>query len=161
MHFKNLNDLYTFLFIVGGIIFGLVLGYAVFSPSSETDHFSTEHTHDTMAHEQYEMQSDNIPAINVVVTKDSVSGWNLNIRTSKFKFTPEKSGLENVEGEGHAHLYINDVKVNRIYSEWYHINPENLKVGDNVIRVTLNTNDHREYATTGVLLQDTEVITIE
>jgi hypothetical protein len=47
--------------------------------------------------------------------------------------------------EGHAHIYINGVK-NRVYSEWYHVEDEELTQPINQIRATLNANDHSEYA---------------
>lgn len=43
-------------------------------------------------------------------------------------------------GEGHAHIYIDDVKIGRVYGEWYHLATANLNLspGSHVVRVDLN-----------------------
>ena len=87
-------------------------------------------------------EKDIIPSIKINVTKDTHSGWNLQIITENFKFTPESVNKTNRPGEGHAHLYIDGKKVARIYDHWHHIS--HLKVGMHRIEVTLNTNKHEE-----------------
>ena len=84
------------------------------------------------------------PSVDIKVIKDAKSGYNIQLLTKNFKFTPEKVNKENVMNEGHAHIYINGNK-NRIYSEWYHIEDEKLTQPINQIRATLNANDHSEY----------------
>ena len=84
------------------------------------------------------------PSVDIKITKDISSGYNLQLITKNFKFTPEKIGTANVMSEGHAHIYINGKKT-RLYSEWYHIDDEKLTQPINQIRVTLNANDHSEY----------------
>jgi hypothetical protein len=85
------------------------------------------------------------PSVDIRVIKDAKSGYNIQLITKNFKFTPEKINKENVMNEGHAHIYINGVK-NRVYSEWYHVEDEKLTQPINQIRATLNANDHSEYA---------------
>lgn len=85
------------------------------------------------------------PSVDIRVIKDAKSGYNIQLITKNFKFTPEKVNKENVMNEGHAHIYINGVK-NRVYSEWYHVEDEKLTQPINQIRATLNANDHSEYA---------------
>ena len=84
-------------------------------------------------------------SLDIRVIKDAKSGYNIQLITKNFKFTPEKINKENVMNEGHAHIYINGVK-NRVYSEWYHVEDEKLTQPINQIRATLNANDHSEYA---------------
>ena len=84
------------------------------------------------------------PSVDIKVIKDAKSGYNIQLVTKNFKFTPEKVNKENVMNEGHAHIYINGNK-NRVYSEWYHIEDEKLTQPINQIRATLNANDHSEY----------------
>jgi uncharacterized membrane protein len=84
------------------------------------------------------------PSVDIKVIKDAKSGYNIQLITKNFKFTPEKVNKENIMNEGHAHIYINGNK-NRVYSEWYHIEDEKLTQPINQIRVTLNANDHSEY----------------
>jgi hypothetical protein len=95
------------------------------------------------AHKSIEAKSP-FPSVDIKITKDVSSGYNLQLITKNFKFTPEKIGTANVIGEGHAHIYINGKKT-RLYSEWYHIDDEKLTQPINQIRVTLNANDHSEY----------------
>ena len=85
------------------------------------------------------------PSVDIRVIKDTKSGYNIQLITKNFKFTPEKVNKENVMNEGHAHIYINRVK-NIVYSEWYHVEDEKLTQPINQIRATLNSNDHSEYA---------------
>ena len=50
-------------------------------------------------------------------------------------------------GEGHAHVYINEKKVARVYSPWFHL--DQVAAGMNKVTVTLNTNDHQQIALDG------------
>ena len=81
------------------------------------------------------------PALAMTVEKDPVGGWNLHLRVKNFRFAPERASTPHRAGEGHAHLYVNAKKVARLYGPWFHIG--SLPGGKTVIRVTLNTNDHR------------------
>ncbi|UCC92315.1 MAG: hypothetical protein JSW25_06475, partial [Thermoplasmata archaeon] len=93
------------------------------------------------------------PKVEIEVTEDPKAGWNLRVITTNFEFAPEHASTENVWGEGHAHLYIDDVKIGRLYTEWYHIG--GLDKGDHTVHVTLSTNDHMDLAVDGVLVEDT------
>ena len=55
-------------------------------------------------------------------------------------------------GTGHAHVYINGVKLGRLYGHWMHLT--GLKAGEHTIKVTLNSNDHQDYALNGVIIGD-------
>jgi hypothetical protein len=52
-----------------------------------------------------------------------------------------------VLGEGHGRVYVDDFFFCRAYGPWVHI-PE-LNPGKHVIYVTLNWNNHDEYAVAG------------
>jgi uncharacterized membrane protein YphA (DoxX/SURF4 family) len=82
------------------------------------------------------------PVVMVHPSQDATGGWNLHIMTENFRFAPMQSSQEDVNGEGHAHLYVNNSKVARIYGEWFHVN---LPKGNHRIKVTLNTNGHKDY----------------
>ena len=81
------------------------------------------------------------------VQPDSVSGFNVQIVPTAFTFAPEGVNTAHVPGEGHAHLYIDDVKLRRVYGEWAHV--DGLSSGMREISVTLNTNTHERYAVDG------------
>jgi len=100
-----------------------------------------------------------VPTVDIEVTEDPKSGWNLRVRVTNFEFDPANASTENVWGQGHAHLYMDDVKVGRLYTEWYHIG--GLDKGEHTVLVTLNTNDHMDMAVDGVKVSDTATFTQE
>jgi len=81
-----------------------------------------------------------VPAISMEVEKDAVSGWNIQLMPHSFKFTPENVNKQNHEGEGHAHLFVDDKKVARVYGTWFHLPA--LSPGEHSIKIQLNANDH-------------------
>ena len=80
------------------------------------------------------------PTLDLNVIEDSVSGWNLNIHTENFVFDAKEAEHQDVEGHGHAHIYVNGAKLSRVYCDWYHIG--SLPVGNNELKVSLYSNDH-------------------
>ena len=82
------------------------------------------------------------PAVALSVKKDAMSGWNVQVMAKNFRFAPENASGAHKSGEGHAHLYVNGKKIARMYGPWFHIGK--LPAGSAKIRVTLNTNDHRD-----------------
>lgn len=74
-------------------------------------------------------------------------GWNLHIVTENFRFAPEHANGAHVPGEGHAHVYVDGVKLNRVYGPWYHLS--GLPEGAQEVRVTLNANSHQVLSVDG------------
>jgi hypothetical protein len=99
------------------------------------------------------------PTLAISVTEDRLSGWNVRLRTENFTFAPNSVGLPHEPGEGHAHLYINDQKADRLYGNYAHIGP--FPPGEYTIRVTLTTNSHAVYAIDGEEISDEAVIVVE
>ena len=81
------------------------------------------------------------------VHPDSVSGFNIQIVPTAFTFAPGRVNTAHMPGEGHAHLYIDGVKLRRVYGEWEHV--DGLSAGMREISVTLNANTHEPYAIDG------------
>lgn len=96
------------------------------------------------------------PTLEIVISEDSVDGWNLHVRTTNFRFSPEHVNGAHRDGEGHAHLYVNGKKLSRIYGPWFHIG--SLQSGLNEVTVTLNANDHRHLEVEGESLSVTETV---
>lgn len=95
-----------------------------------------------------------VPKITGAITQDPTGSWLLEIQTANFRFAPENIGSTSIAfNEGHAHLYINGKKINRIYGHFYNI--DYLKPGTHHIKVTLNGNNHQE------LTHNDEVIAFE
>lgn len=98
------------------------------------------HDHDTAVETSADM------GIDIAVTPDTKAGHNLTITTSNFIWSAQNASAGHVDGQGHAHLYINGEKQGRLYGPDHHLD---LKPGTNEIRVTLNTNDHAAYTRQG------------
>ncbi len=131
----------------GFLLAGMVDSDATTTESTE-DQSSTEMTSQEHSHEMFNVPADQAPSVALEVFEDSMSGWNVHIITSDFTFTPENASTStNVLGEGHAHLYVNGEKVARVYGDWFHY-PETHS-GDVEFKVTLNANDHSDYAVSG------------
>ncbi len=94
------------------------------------------------------------PTLDMAIAKDEVGGWNLEIRTTNFRFAPEKVNQHHHAGEGHAHLYVNGTKIARIYGPWFHIG--SLPSGMTQVTVTLTANDHSPLAVGDVPLSLTK-----
>ncbi len=83
-----------------------------------------------------------VPSVQIYVTQDLSSTWLLEVETKNFAFTPKKIGANLPSyNEGHAHLYINGKKINRLYGKYYNLGE--LEQGKNEIKVTLNSNNHK------------------
>ncbi|KST66284.1 hypothetical protein [Mastigocoleus testarum] len=110
-------------------------------------------------HKQVEIPAtQEAPKVDLIVHKDTMKGWNLEIKVDNFKFAPERINTNSALNEGHAHLFINGKKVTRLYASWYYLN--NLEPGNNEITVTLNTNKHEDLTVNGKLIKDTESVEV-
>ena len=88
-----------------------------------------------------------VPALSLEVIEDPKSGWNLHIGLENFRLAPERASTGHVDGEGHMHLYIDGMKISRLYGLWHHI--DHLKPGTHEIRIDLSANDHTTMAIAG------------
>ncbi|MEH7382936.1 hypothetical protein V7138_20900 [Bacillus sp. JJ1533] len=88
------------------------------------------------------------PAITGSVVQDPSGTWLLEINTEHFKFEPKKAGSNVITfNEGHAHIYLNGKKINRLYGQFYHL--DKLPSGKHHIKVTLNGNNHGVFMVNG------------
>lgn len=121
-----------------------------------------EHKHDGGMHNHAKTMEiapgQPIPAVDLTVHQDPVTGWNLETKVSNFRFSPENASKAAQPGEGHAHIYVNGKKIARLYSSWYHL--DNLPPGKNEITVGLNANSHEALVHNGKQIQDTKVIQV-
>ncbi len=153
----------------GSIYFlvGLGLGFVIFSPlfnpeenvpmSMDKMDSTTMATH---AHSMLEVDKTvPVPTVEIESFKDEKDGYNLHVFTKNYVFTPEKVNSEPIQGEGHAHIYVNGIKAARLYGDWFNLPSSFLKDGDNVIEVTLNANDHSEWVVDGQHLSASTTIT--
>ena len=96
------------------------------------------------------------PSFEVQVLRDPVAGWNILILTD-VRFAPENVSTGNVEGEGHAHVYVDGVKVSRIYGMWHYLG--DLEPGEHEIWIELSNNDHTAITTGDHILE--QIVTIQ
>lgn len=89
------------------------------------------------------------PTLKLELIADPMKARNYSVHlvTQNFRFAPEDASGQAVFGEGHAHVYVDDVLLGRAYGPWYHI-PQ-LKPGPHKLYVTLNHNNHDEYSIKG------------
>lgn len=156
--------LYVLIFALGFMIGGVGVSMVDISTSqtkTEAHSHSSDllHTHESMEHTTFDVSAwQNTPSVDILVIKDPKSGWNLWVDVANFTFAPQSSSLPNIEGEGHAHLYIDGEKITRLYGEWFHI-PE-LASGKHVITVDLTTNDHMILVSGGEKIMDSEIVVV-
>ena len=89
------------------------------------------------------------PSVNLEIYEDNMDGYNLFIKLENFILTPMDVGKKNKSNSGHIHLYVNDIKIGRVYSNWFHIPGMYLNLKENIIRITLNSNLHDSFAING------------
>ncbi|WP_444929631.1 hypothetical protein ACJJIF_17830 [Microbulbifer sp. SSSA002] len=91
------------------------------------------------------------PRIELDIRRDTMSGYNLHIDCDRFELeSPRYADAASAKFlEGHAHLYINGKKIQRIYGPDLHLPDKLFKPGFNQITVTLNAHDHSTWSRAG------------
>ncbi len=97
--------------------------------------------------------------VDLDVVEDPMAGYNLFFATTGFTWSPEHASTEHIDGEGHAHLYVDGVKIGRIYTEAYHLAA--LEPGPHEITIELNTNTHAPYAVDGEPVMATATVVVD
>jgi hypothetical protein len=95
--------------------------------------------------------------------EDPMGGYNLHLKTKKFKWAPEHVNQAKRKWEGHAHLYIDGAKITRLYGPDFYLGAfylSSLEAGQHEVEVGLNANDHSTYVHRGVPVADTVTITV-
>ena len=145
------NTILNAILLVLGLTVGFTFGEFRKHPEVEPmEHNEVkEVSHEEHMHDMLEVESKKIPKVTLEAEKDLKDGFNIKLTTENFTFTPEKVNSDPVQNEGHAHVFINGVKVARVYSKYFHIPGDKFTPGENTISVTLNANNHSEWVVTG------------
>lgn len=99
------------------------------------------------------------PTMIMVLDTNKDRTASISLQTENFNFVElVEEPAAHVDGEGHGHLYLNGLKIQRMYGPSTKIGA--LPVGRHEISVTLNTNDHRFYAVNGERVEASEQINI-
>lgn len=87
-----------------------------------------------------------VPQLGLVLHRDAMSGVNLHVQLKDFAIAPpERAEIEGLLN-GHAHLYINGKKIQRLYGRDVHLPAELFKPGVNLVMVSLNAHSHAVWA---------------
>lgn len=155
------------LCLIVGLGVGFWTGYTFSAPQqtqentsivSESTSMSVTNHASSTPHPMLEVESRPIPRISINAHKDAKDGYNIRISTAEFKWAPDAVNTTPAQGEGHAHIYVNGIKLARVYGEWFHVSDDKLQKGENLIEVTLNANDHSEWTVSGQHIADSIVV---
>lgn len=145
------------------ILLTLTAGLAIAKTvNSSTNTLLADESHGGTSHSHKKMEIPSgkpVPNVDLVVHPDAMKGWNIELKLTNFEFAPESVNQDSNPNEGHAHLYVNDEKITRVYGNWYYLG--SLEPGSNKITVTLNTNKHEDLVKNGEMIMDTEIISQE
>ena len=84
------------------------------------------------------------PKINIKVSRDKIEGYNLFFNIQNFELSPENIEIKNENNSGYLQLFINDIKISRIYSIWFHAPGRFFNQKENSIKIKLFTSLHDE-----------------
>ena len=91
-----------------------------------------------------------VPQISLNVFRDETDGVNLHIQTNKYILNaPHSSTPDSKYISGHAHLFINAKKVQRVYGADVHLPASLFRKGVNQIAISLNSHQHENYTKNG------------
>jgi len=88
------------------------------------------------------------PTIEVVPpTAPKADGFTVQLALENIELIVAPDDATHVDGKGHAHIYLNGLKLGRIYEDSFELGA--LKPGGYTLRIGLNTNNHRPYVVSG------------
>ncbi|MGI9585379.1 MAG: hypothetical protein ACR2N7_07285 [Acidimicrobiia bacterium] len=114
--------------------------------SDAVAHDDHSHDHDAESTQLREWAGSPVPTVELSLD-DSMGHTMLVIEADGFTFT-SAAVTDPVDGEGHAHLYVDGKLLTMIYKPDFRI-PDDVSGGMHELIVTLSTNDHLEYASSG------------
>ncbi len=141
---------YKYTFKISSLIFTLMFFPAIANAQMDMDmDMSKGMQH---GHTPVSLPKDSLtPKLTISLSPDSMSGYNLHLEIAQFQLeSPLNMGnAPKNTVEGHAHLYINGEKIQRVYGNDVHIPGKHFKEGMNQINVTLNNHDHKAWQKDG------------
>lgn len=129
------------------LLSSLLLGTSTGNAQAQMDH----------SHMPLEVPEDvQVPALDLRLRSDVMSGYNLHLETRHFVLEPPPAQMNMRQMmsasrdprsgvlSGHAHLYVNGRKIQRLYAADVHLPASLFKTGVNQITVTLNNHGHMD-----------------
>lgn len=123
---------------------------------SHDSHDSHDHSHENNLDVS---QLADPPTVSISGSVAETGEVNLNFSVENLELIPINPPTEHKPGQGHLHLYVDGVSVEMLHETSYVVN--GLKKGLHDFRVTISTNDHREYYVDGKAISDSISIEIE
>lgn len=160
----------TLFMLVIGLFFGTGFGFLL-AQGTGAGATSGGHDHSAhgVAHDDTDMAGHDhsalleagtpAPTVDFEAVPEGEGALNLHILTGDFTFAPEQVNTPAAPGQGHAHVYVDGVKVMRAYGPWVHLS--GIVPGEVDIRVTLNANSHEQLATGGTPIEATRKVVVE
>lgn len=96
------------------------------------------------------VEPEGAPTVELRVFPLPDGGFNLQLLVGNFTFTPQNIDKAPILGEGHAHLYVDGVKIARLYGEWHHL--PTLPPDSKILTVSLYANNHQGFALDGEII---------
>ncbi|GGM01706.1 hypothetical protein GCM10011534_24410 [Pseudooceanicola nanhaiensis] len=158
----------TLFMLLIGLFFGTGLGFLLAQAPGATMSEGHDHAAHGVPHGDADMAGHDHSAlleagaglrVMLQATPEGNGGVNLHIVTENFRFAPEHVNGAPVPGEGHAHVYVDGVKVLRSYGPYAHVS--GITPGETEIRVTLNANSHEQLAIDGTPVEAVQRVTVE
>lgn len=116
-----------------------MLGGAISSTSTPSENM-TGMVHD---YQPVQVPSDvPLPQLALQLHRDAMEGINLHLTLQNFVLGPPENTTQAGVLNGHAHLYVNGQKVQRIYGQHTHLPNALFRPGVNLITVSLNNHSH-------------------
>ncbi len=139
-----------------GILNGVYLSVTKVAEHGHGDDASASGQHAAMAHEALESE---VPiSVSIMTEVDDRGGVDVQVMTEGWLWTPDNVDGDHIPGEGHAHIYVDGVKIDRVYGPNYYL--EALEPGERQIRLTLNANSHEELTYNGKSVEAVAVVAV-
>lgn len=131
--------------------FGTVMTKALVGPSADP------HAQHMAAMNGVRM--DPAPTLSLSANAAEGGGWQVTAKVQNFTFETPSETPQSVPGEGHGHLYLNGLKLQRMYSDTAQIGA--LPEGRHALTMTLNTGMHQPYMGEAGPVRATAEITVD
>lgn len=87
-----------------------------------------------------------VPKIQLSVFRDAIDGVNVNVKVQNYLLNaPDTVVMDSEVLQGHAHVFVNGLKKQRLYGDNIHIPKEWLQKGVNQIAISLNSHQHENW----------------
>lgn len=83
----------------------------------------------------------------------SEDGFEIKLEVEEFSFVLAPEDAQHIPNEGHAHVYLNGLKLGRLYDSTFTLGA--VPADEYELRIALNSNDHRPYMSQGTAVQET------